>query len=165
MKVRLILCKCFITYPNSFSVLIYFVFSSWIINEFEITVSTSSIILWGSYLVINLQLCKCWTTSKQKNCNSISDFIEKRYCFTSPLNNDIRRLNTLGCALGLIYRVNTSVTVYNLYIMRFGFSAHPSLSRITPWAAIFLNHYSKNNNNIDSNNNDNNNNDDMQRRR
>ena len=36
MKVGLILCKCFITYPNSVSVLISFVFPSWIINEFEI---------------------------------------------------------------------------------------------------------------------------------
>ena len=35
MKVGLILCKCFTTYPNSVSVLISFVFSSWIINEFE----------------------------------------------------------------------------------------------------------------------------------
>ena len=35
MKVGLILCKCFITYPNSISVLISFVFSSWIINEFD----------------------------------------------------------------------------------------------------------------------------------
>ena len=33
MKVGLILCKCFITYPNSVSVLI-----SWIINEFEMHV-------------------------------------------------------------------------------------------------------------------------------
>ena len=38
MKVGLILCKCFITYPNSVSVLISFVFSSWIINQFEIIV-------------------------------------------------------------------------------------------------------------------------------
>ena len=37
MKVDLILCKYFITYPNSVSVLISFVFSSWIINEFEDT--------------------------------------------------------------------------------------------------------------------------------
>ena len=36
IKVGLILCKCFITYPNSVSLLISFVFSSWIINEFEI---------------------------------------------------------------------------------------------------------------------------------
>ena len=35
MKVGLILCKCYITYPNSVSVLISFVFFSWIINEFE----------------------------------------------------------------------------------------------------------------------------------
>ena len=35
IKVGLILCKCFITYPNSVSLLISFVFSSWIINEFE----------------------------------------------------------------------------------------------------------------------------------
>ena len=35
----LILCKCFITYPNSVSVLTSFVFSSWIINEFEIVCS------------------------------------------------------------------------------------------------------------------------------
>ena len=43
MKVGLILCKCFITYPNSVSVLISFVFSSWIINEFEITKSHRSL--------------------------------------------------------------------------------------------------------------------------
>ena len=39
MKVGLILCKCFITYPNSVSVLISFVFSSWFINEFDIYIS------------------------------------------------------------------------------------------------------------------------------
>ena len=38
MKFGLILCKCFITYPNSVSVLISFAFLSWIINEFEIYV-------------------------------------------------------------------------------------------------------------------------------
>ena len=35
MKVGLIVYKCFITYPNSVSVLISFLFPSWIINEFE----------------------------------------------------------------------------------------------------------------------------------
>ena len=52
MKVGLILCKCFITYPNSVvSVLISFVFASWIINEVEILVEKLVISLLSFYLI------------------------------------------------------------------------------------------------------------------
>ena len=74
MKVGLILCKCFNTYPNSVSVLISFVFSLWIINDFEII--TSSI----NQSIENYQ----WTMHSFTSSLVIKDSHKERYMLHPP---------------------------------------------------------------------------------
>ena len=97
MKVGLILCKCFIIYPNSVSVLISFVFSSCIINEFEIIVSTMLFSIdeaitivhgcWNKTILIDQACSLSHVIIVAQPCYQVVTVLMVEHCYKSWLDN------------------------------------------------------------------------------